>query len=252
MCLITIIAGAGISVIALMIVRKTLGWESFKENHEVGGFLFNALGLIYAVLIAFVVFASWQDYNDAKSVCEKEANTLYDLLLNSEGLPPETQPLIREKIKEYLQEVIEVEWPLLEKGEASPASKAILTDLWRVYMNLDSLKDDKQKIIFEESLGKLNDITDYRRLRIMSSSNHIPAIIWTVIVIGALTSVGFSLLFGTRSFAVQATMTSLFTITNAIIILMILSLDHPFTGDNKISTESYLYVLKYLQGYVPL
>ncbi len=248
MCLVAVIVSSGISIIALFIVRKNLNWESFQENHEVGGFLFNALGLIYAVLIAFVVFATWEEYEDAKVVCDNEANTLQDLYLNSEGLPEESQPEVREKILEYLRSVINEDWPMLSKDESNPASKKILVDLWKLYSRIDSLKDDKQGIYLSESLTRLNEVTDYRRMRIMSSQNHIPAIIWTVIIIGALTSIGFSLFFGTRNLIVQATMTSLFAMTNAIVIVMLLALDHPFTGDLRISSEPYEYILNYIQN----
>lgn len=251
MCLIGVLVSAGISILGLLLVRKKLNWETFQENHEVGGFLFNALGLIYAVLVAFVVFATWEEYESARIVCDNEANALQDLFLNSEGLPKDVQPAIREKITEYLECVINEDWPLLSKDQANPVSKQILADLWQIYSKIDSFENEKQSIYFSESLSKLNETTDYRRLRILSSQNHIPAIIWTVIIIGALTSVGFSLFFGTRNLIVQATMTSLFAMTNAIVIIMLLALDHPFTGDIKITPEPYEFILNSLQSYMP-
>lgn len=251
MCTVAIVTGAGISIVALLIIRKKLNWESFQENHEVGGFLFNALGLIYAVLIAFVVYATWEDYNSAKVYCENEANVLQDLFLDSEGLPESSRLPIKEKIIEYMRSVIEQDWPLLSVEEANPESREILVELFGLYTGMDSLNTEKQKIYFAESLGKLNQIAEFRRLRILSSQNHIPAVIWTVIVIGSLTSIGFSLFFGTRSLAVQASMTSLFAMTNAIVLLMILALDHPFTGDIGISPDSYEQILNYLLSYMP-
>lgn len=241
-----ILAGAGISIAALYFIRKKLHWESFKENHEVGGFLFNALGLIYAVLIAFVVFATWEDYNTAKEYCDNEADVLQSLYLNSEGLPEEYQPAIRKKILEYMKMIIEEDWPMLAKGEENPNSRNKLIDIWRTYNSIDSFKSDKEQIFFTESLDKLNSVTEFRRQRYLSSQNHIPVVVWTVIIIGALTSIGFSLFFGTRSFAVQAAMTSLFAMTNIIVILMILALDHPFIGDIKVSSDVYEQILNYL------
>ncbi len=201
------------------------------------------------MLIAFVVFATWDDYDKAKINSDTEANTIHDLFLNSHGLPEEFQPQIKAKILEYLNEVIEDEWDSLAVGKANHQSKEILVDLWKIYMDMDSLHNDKQKAIFAESISKLNDITDARRMRILDSQNHIPDIIWIVIIFGALTSVGFSLFFGTKSFAIQVTMTSLFTITNVIIILMILNLDNPFSGDAKITPEPFEYVQKYIKEY---
>lgn len=250
MCSIAILIGAGISIIALLIIRKKFHWESIQENHEVGGFLFNALGLIYAVLIAFVVFATWEDYNQAKDYCENEADVLQNLFFDSEGLPAESQMKIKEKILEYLRSVINEDWPLLSIDRSNPRSKEKLMEIWKTFNQMDSPSTEKEKIYFAESLNKLNDITNYRRLRILSSQNHIPIVIWTVIIIGAMTSIGFSLFFGTRSLSVQAAMTSLFAITNAIVILMILALDHPFTGDIRIKPDAFEQILNYLEGYI--
>ncbi len=248
---IAIISGTVFSITALYIIRKKLHWESFKENHEVGGFLFNALGLIYAVLIAFVVYATWEDYNAAREYCDNEADVIQNLYLDTEGLPEENQTVLRNKIIEYLEAVIKEDWPLLGKGDDNPHSRHILIDIWKSYSSIDSLVTSKEQIFFSESLDKLNSVTEYRRQRILSSQNHIPVIVWTVIIIGALTSIGFSLFFGTRSFVIQATMTSLFTMTNIIVILMILALDHPFTGDIKVSSDAYEQILKYLLNEVP-
>ncbi len=247
MCSIAMLFSAGLSILALKLVRSKLNWESFRQNHEVGGFLFNALGLIYAVLIAFVVYATWADYNTAQDYCDREANTLQDLYLNTEALPQAHQSQIREKILKYLTQVVNEDWPLLNIDMDNPSSKQTLIALWRLYMKIDTFENENQKVFFEESVSRLNDVTDFRRMRVLSSQNHIPAVVWTVILIGALTSVGFSLFFGTKSFAVQATMTSLFAMTNAIIILLILALDHPYTGDIKINSFPFESVLNFLK-----
>lgn len=247
---ITILISTGLSVTALLIIRKNLNWESFKENHEVGGFLFNALGLIYAVLISFIVYATWSDYDSSLEYCDKEANSIQDLFLNSECLPEKYQPFIKEKIIEYLKGVIYEDWPLLSIDEGNPKTKDKLIEIWNIYLNIDTLKNEKQKIYYNISLSKLNDITDFRRLRLLSSQNHIPVLIWTVIIIGALTSVGFSLFFGTNNLIIQASMTSIFAMTNALILLLILNLDHPFTGDIKITTVPYEQILDFITNYL--
>ncbi|MBP9192047.1 MAG: DUF4239 domain-containing protein [Ignavibacteria bacterium] len=244
MILAAILISSSISFIALLIVRRKVDWESFRENHEVGGFLFNALGLIYAVLIAFVVYASWQEYNSAQAICDKEANLMQDLYLNSDGLPEQYRREIKENVILYLRKVIDVDWPLLDEDKRNPGTRKVLLDLWNVYVSMDSLKTEKEKMFYAESVSRLDEVTQYRRLRILSGQNHIPVVIWTVILIGALTSVGFSLFFGTRNFKVQAAMTSLFALTNAIIIVLILNLDHPFTGSIKIKPVPYEEVLR--------
>jgi small-conductance mechanosensitive channel len=61
------------------LIRKRFSHELLKENHEVGGFIYNAVGIIYAVLIAFVVFAIWTGQQDTNTKIEMEASDLLDL-----------------------------------------------------------------------------------------------------------------------------------------------------------------------------
>ncbi|MBP9192048.1 MAG: DUF4239 domain-containing protein [Ignavibacteria bacterium] len=246
--LITVTLGSGFSFLTLVLIRRRHGWESFKENHEVGGFLFNALGLIYAALIAFVVFATWEEYNTSLKNCEMEANMLQGLYLLSKGLPEEYQPRLRSEILSYIDDVINNDWPLLDKEQANPSSRQKLLRIWKIYESMDKEMDEKQHILFKESLYRLNDLTDYRRFRILSSQNHIPSIMWAVILIGALTSVGFSLFFGMKSFRLQALMTSLFVITNILIILLIANLDNPFSGNVKIQPDAFIEIARFIEN----
>lgn len=248
MVLIVMIIASSISFAALVIIRKKINWESFKENHEVAGFLFNALGLIYAVLIAFVVYATWDDYSAAERVCDDEANMLQNLYLISDNFPEQHKIELKNKILDYIQCVIDEDWPLLDQDKANPASRTKLLELWNIYNSMGNPASEKERIYFQESINKLDDVTNFRRLRILYTQSHIPAMIWTVLFLGAFTSVGFSLFFGTRKFDVQASMTALFAMTNGIVLLLILTLDHPFTGDIKIEPTAFQDILRFLSG----
>lgn len=250
LCLISVSVSAGLSIAGLLFIRQKFSYKFFKDNHEVSGFLFNALGLIYAVLVAFVVYSTWTDYDDAKHNADQEANQVHQLFLLSRGLPEEYHNPISETLIKYTSSVLNVEWQLLSIGEFDQKSKETLIDLWHLYMKINTLQNSEQSIVYTESLKRLVDLTDFRRLRILSSQDHTPGIIWTVIIIGALTSIGFSLFFGGKSLMIQAIMTGLFAMTNALILLLILVLDHPYSGDVKISSEAFEYVLGYITNYM--
>src|ERR1043166_542828 len=49
----------------LYLVRKKYSADVLKENHEVAAIIFNAFGLFYGVMLAFVVFVTWGGYSDA-------------------------------------------------------------------------------------------------------------------------------------------------------------------------------------------
>src|SRR5438552_14716050 len=62
--IVTVITTAA-ALAGLRLVRKKYPTEALKENHEVAAIIFNAFGLLYGVVVAFVVFVTWSGYDDA-------------------------------------------------------------------------------------------------------------------------------------------------------------------------------------------
>src|SRR5678815_4286978 len=67
------------ALLGLRLVRKKYPAEVLKENHEVAAIIFNAFGLFYGVMLAFVVFVTWNGYSDATKDLQMEANLADDL-----------------------------------------------------------------------------------------------------------------------------------------------------------------------------
>jgi hypothetical protein len=63
--LIVSVITTSVALAGLRFVRRKYSTEVLKENHEVAAIIFNAFGLLYAVVVAFVVFVTWSGYDDA-------------------------------------------------------------------------------------------------------------------------------------------------------------------------------------------
>ena len=50
--------------------------DALARHNDVAGFIYAALGVIYAVLLALVVIAVWGEYDAASVTVEQEANAL--------------------------------------------------------------------------------------------------------------------------------------------------------------------------------
>ncbi|HEY2625953.1 MAG TPA: hypothetical protein VGI41_04285 [Candidatus Udaeobacter sp.] len=61
----------------LYLVRRKYSAEVLKENHEVAAIIFNAFGLFYGVMVAFVVFVTWSGYDEATKDLQMEASELW-------------------------------------------------------------------------------------------------------------------------------------------------------------------------------
>jgi Protein of unknown function (DUF4239) len=63
----------------MLLTRAVYGVSKLAENNEVAGFKFAVVGVFYAVLLAFVVIAVWEDYRNIEAAVRNEAKALIDL-----------------------------------------------------------------------------------------------------------------------------------------------------------------------------
>ena len=71
--------GAAVYSIGLMLVtRAAYGVDRLKLNNEVAGFKFAVIGVFYAVMLAFVVIAVWEDFRKTEDAVRDEAKAVVD------------------------------------------------------------------------------------------------------------------------------------------------------------------------------
>jgi hypothetical protein len=103
--------GAAIAsaVLGLYLVRRVVPPEGLVESNDVAGNYLQTLGTIYAVLLAFVVIVVWQQFNDARSAVEREANEVLDLFRTASGF---SEPARGESgpASAYVSAVLQREW----------------------------------------------------------------------------------------------------------------------------------------------
>ena len=107
-----------LALAGLELVQRLVPAESRQRHNDVAGFIYAALGVIYAVLIALVVIAVWEEYDAASVTVEQEANALAEIYWLGHRLPEPTGTHLQELARSYAEEVIHIEWPLMEQGQA--------------------------------------------------------------------------------------------------------------------------------------
>src|SRR5918998_3679484 len=106
-----------LSLGGLELVQRLVPTASRRPHNDVAGFIYAALGVIYAVLIALVVIAVWEEYELARETVEQEANAAADIFWLADRLPEPRGTHLQELLRSYAQEVVEHEWPLMEQGQ---------------------------------------------------------------------------------------------------------------------------------------
>lgn len=241
--LIICIVPVGISLGGLMFIRKKFPHERIKDNHETASVIFNAYGLLYAVVVAFVFFITWSSYDKAMMDSEIEANQLMDLFYLSNAYPDSIRMNLQKQIIDYTKEITLNEWQMQASGEISPVAAEKVHTLWNTILIVNTgTKIDEN--ICASTFETMKNITEYRRLRMFAVRQTVPSIIWTVLLIGGILSIICTYFFGMKNALPQYLITACFTIIITLMLYLIYVLDHCFIGTNAISNEPLKMVLE--------
>lgn len=236
--LIILIISVAFSILGLFFTRRILPHRVRKVHNDVAGPIFATLGVIYAVLLAFVVVVTWQNFDRANMNAENEAGFLNDLYTDSEAFSENKRNEIRALIDDYRLSVLKEEWEAVSRGEAGRQTEQKLKKIWRFYTGFSS-QSETEKVFFKESVRKLNEMCELRRIRLLDSRTGIHGILWFVLVSGGVITIIFSFFFGTENFGAQLIMTTLLSILIAMVLFTILELDYPFTGEVSIKPVGF-------------
>jgi hypothetical protein len=228
------------------LVRKTYSADVLKQNHEVAAIIFNAFGLFYGVMVAFVVFVTWSGYSDATKNLQMEASEALDIFHSAGAFPDPAKGIIKQGLRDYVASVYNDELQRMSQGDISVHFGGAHSKLATLFYQMDE-KSVPNKELYAESLHCLNNLAQYRRLRIFAGNNTVPPVIWLVLLVGGLMTVLYTYFFGMQNIKAQYLITASLTVTITLILFLIYVLDHPFTGTSKVSTEPLRQVLDVMQ-----
>jgi len=224
------------ALVGLYLVRRKYSAEVLKENHEVAAIIFNAFGIFYGVLVAFVVFVTWGGYDDATKNLQLEASEALDIFHNAEAFPDPANKVIQEGLRDYMASVYNDEVPRMAQGEISVYSGGAHLELKTLFNQID-VKSIPNRELYSETLRSLNNLAQYRRMRIFAGNDTVPPVIWLVLLVGGVFAVSYTFFFGMKNIKAQYLITTTLTVMITSILFLVYVLDHPFTGTSKVSME---------------
>src|SRR5437773_2282275 len=231
----------------LYLVRRKYSAEVLKENHEVAAIIFNAFGLFYGVLVAFVVFATWNGYDDATKNLQLEASEALDIFHSAEAFPDIPKKIIQQGVRDYVAAVYNDEVPKMSEGDISLYSGGAHAALRILFAQVDATSIPNREL-YGESLRCLNNLAQYRRMRIFAGNNTVPPVIWLVLLVGGLFAVSYTFFFGMKNIRAQYLITTTLTVTVTSILFLIYVLDHPFTGASRVSLTPLTEAMAEMKG----
>ena len=246
-----IVGGACLAaVIGLSLVQRLVPVSVREEHNDVAGFIYAALGVIYAVLLALVVIAVWEEFGRARVTVESEANALAEIFWLAHQRPEPEGPHLQELARSYAEVVVEEEWPLMQQGRAplmeqtqtTPRGWVLIDDIRSTLQGYEPRTEAGQEL-YAQGLDQVQRLADARRTRLVQAEEGIPSVLWVVLIVGGMVTVGFSYLFGLANTWAHRLMVVSLAGVIALVLFTISAMDYPFSGGARIGTEAFELVL---------
>jgi hypothetical protein len=234
-----------------MLVQRLVSAESRQRHNDVAGFIYAALGVIYAVLVALVVIAVWEEYQAASETVEQEANAVAEIFWLAHRLPEPEGTHIQERARSYAHEVVDNEWPLMEQGQAplmvqeqgTPAGWTLIDDIRATLQEVEP-RTPADAQLYAEGLDQVQRLADARRMRLVAAEEGVPGVLWAVLIFGGVAVIGFTYLFGLENTWAHRLMVVTLAAVIGLVLFTIGALEHPFSGGARIGTGAFDLILE--------
>ena len=164
----------GLSVGGLIVFRKAVSHTRLENANAVSGQVFQLAGVLYAVLVAFVVVVVWEQFGDAENATQAEASAIADLLRDSTAIPVAFRPEVQRSLVAYTEDVVNDELPRMRRGETIEEESDHTTDVWTAFLKVQP-ETRNEIAFFDHDIVKLNDLSANRKLRVSTGSRRSPA-----------------------------------------------------------------------------
>ncbi len=238
-----------IAMVGLLLTRKFLIPRLHYHdgaNDAVSGTV-QAIGVFYGITVGLIAVGVWNTNSSARDLVSREAAAIGSLYHDCDGYPSPLRDELRAKLREYTVYLINDAWPAQQRGEGQTLVTGVkLIDEFQEKLFSFQPANVGQEAIHRETLGAFNRLIEYRRLRIDAVGGGLSMVMWAVIWVGALISIGVAYFFNIPDVKLHAILVSLMSGFLAMVLFMIVINDKPFYGRSSISSDPYKLIVERL------
>ena len=248
-----VIAGSVAFMVALMLlIRTRFAPEGghFRDSDRASG-VFGFAGAGFAILLGFVVLLSYGRYADAKSHAADEATAVFEQYEVAALFQPQAKrDRLWGQLVCYSRAVVEDEWPAMKHGGHSE-----LVDTWierrEAEVPYAEIATRAEETAFSQWFDKASDRDNARRQRLLEANGGLPALLWIMLVLAAVSCVAFVLLYADPSERALGQAVFVGSVAAVIVssLLAVALLSSPFQGGHgSVAPTDMRYTLKLVEA----
>jgi hypothetical protein len=240
---VAVLGMVGISVALFVVLDRIWSWDKRTQHNDVTGWQLGILGTTYAVILGFMLYAVWTDFDTATQNVEMEANSLTNLYRLAEGLPDASRIELQKLAREYAQRVIQNDWPEMDQGRAPVESVGLASKMQRVLISVPEASRTAG-IAQDHAMTELSAMTTCRRTRLLENALSLPTVLWFVLIVGGILTVVSSCMFGSQNRFLHGVQVVFFSLMIALALLAIADINKPFRGSVHVGNDAFVRALE--------
>lgn len=231
-----------VSIIAVFIVRRFVPLELRYRDNPVIGNISGLISIIYGVLVGLTALYLINNISYTSDAVQREANAVADIYRDSKWLKEPARGKMQIQIKRYLNQVINVEWPAMQRGERVIVDDDSPIEVMAQELDIYGAASPSELLISRDMLESIRVLYDAREQRIHMSYAELSPEIWVVILIGTVLTIAINFLFG-MNFYMHLLTVSAVALMAASMVYLVITLEKPFQGDFVVGPSAFQAIL---------
>lgn len=238
-----VVGVVGLSVGLFVLMDRAWAWDKRHQHNDVTGWQLGILGTTYAVILGFMLYAVWTDFDAATQNVEMEANSLTNVYRLAEGLPEASRIELQTLARTYAQRVVDHDWPEMEQGRTPVESVGLASKMQHA---LTSVPDGSRSVGVSQdhAMTELSAMTTCRRTRLLENQLSLPAVLWFVLIVGGVLTIVSSCMFGSQNRLLHGVQVVFFSLLIALALLAIADINKPFRGSVHVGNDAFVRALE--------
>jgi len=222
-----------VAVAAIVIARRFQRKQPIVRYPEVAAERPNDLNFGYAIILGFVLVAALGTFQDARQAATDEARAVTTLSRTALTMPAPLRDDLSHQLVCYARQVIQYDWGNREVDGGPAGSRFVDATSDRISQTVAAAASGEA--VRDAALGAL--IAGEAQLREARSLRHdragqLPLLFWVMVVIGAVLVITLSAVLMASEFTwLQALITCGSALIIAFTLVLIASLDHPYSSN---------------------
>jgi len=233
------------ATIGVLAGRRLLRKQVAAFHNEVVISLFATAGVVYAVLLGFLVVVVWEAYDTAHRNSAEEAATVITLYRLTYGTEAAHGAEARKFIRAYMDAVITDEWPTMNTAKfGSSKARHAIGRLDLQFSQLSHAQKNSDAQVDAEFLSTKSVIIADRNKRLLQASDRIPWVMWLGAVGGGMIVMLMSFFIYMEDAWPHVLMASLAAALMGLLLFIMVVLSRPFSGPMAIGPEYFKLAVK--------